>query len=276
MSRVGDERAESPPVTRRALVSAAWAVPLIATSVNEPRQAHSGSSVVSDADFPSLEEALAAVPTGGTLEVGSPHKRTTAFVVDKSVVIRFVERGSIHIRSASVAAIALTVSGIRVEDAVLRGVGGEVFDVGDGIRAIGTAQAPLTHIQILRPQLREFSKHGILFEHVQGFLISDVDIRRCGYAGIMLISATSGSVSRGLVKDILQPDGWVNSYGVAVTCRTAGSMQGKVARSRDVRVEGLTVDGVRKWEPLDTHAGENILFRENAVYNSFVGIAIVG
>lgn len=273
---MGDERAESPPVTRRTLVSAAWSVPLIAASVTESRRTPRASNVVYDADFSSLEEALAAVPTGGTLEVGSFHKRQTAFIVDKSVVIRFVGRGSIHVRSASEAAIAITASDIRLEDVVLRGAGGHVLDVGDGIRAIGTADAPLTRIQILRPQISEFSKHGILFEHVHEFRVSDVDVRRCGYAGIMLISAVGGSVSRGLIKDILQPDGWVNSYGVAVTRRTAGSIEDMDVRSRDVRIEGLTVDGVRKWEALDTHAGENITFRENAVYNSFVGIAIVG
>lgn len=240
------------------------------------RERGARTSVVSDADFRSLEDALAAVPVGGVLEVRSPHQRHTAFVVDKPVSIRFIERGSITIGTPSEAAVVLTVSDIRVESPVIRGPGGDAVDTGDGIRAIGTAAAPLTRLQILRPRVSDFSKHGILFEHVHDFLITDVDIRRCGYAGVMLLSAVNGSVSRGLIKDILQPDGWVNSYGVAVTRRSTEPIQAAGARSRDVRVEGLTVDGVRKWEALDTHAGENITFRDNAVYNSHIGIAIVG
>lgn len=216
------------------------------------------------------------MPVGGVLEVGSSHERRTGFVIDKPACIRFVERGSITMASTSEPAIVLAASEIRLEDAVLRGAGGEAFDLGDGIRAIGSAEAPLSGLQVVRPRVSDFSKHGIFFEHVHDFLIADVDIRRCGYAGVMLLSAVNGSVSRGLIKDILQPDGWVNSYGVAVTRRSTESIRAAGARSRDVRVEGLTVDGVRKWEALDTHAGENITFRDNAVYNSHVGIAIVG
>lgn len=232
--------------------------------------------MVSDTDFRSLEAALAAVPHGGVLEVRAPHERPTAFVVDRAVSIRFVERGSIKITSSSEAAIALAAPGIRLENPVLRGTGGDVSDAGDGIRAIGTREVPLAGLQILGPRVSDFGRHGILLEHVHDFLIADIDIRRCGYSGVMLLAAVNGSVSRGLVKDILQPEGYVNSYGVAVTRRTTQPISGSGARSRDVRVEGLTIDGVRRWEALDTHAGENITFRDNTVYNSHVGIAIVG
>lgn len=241
----------------------------------EPRSSPRGLEIV-DSDYDSLEEALDVTPVGGVLEVWDTHARSTPFIIDKPVTVRFRGTAEISIDSPSAAAIILAADRIRLEDPVLVGTGGNRAGKGDGIRGTGTAAEPLTGVQIVRPRIREFSMSGIYLENVFGFLIEDVDIRRCGYGGVLLLSAINGSVLRGTIKDILQPSGFVNSYGIAVTRRASADIEDSAPRSRDVTVESVTVDGVLKWEGLDTHAGENIVFRGNSVYRALRGIAVVG
>lgn len=231
---------------------------------------------VVDTDFATLEDAFAATAAGGTLEVRNAHVRAAAFVVSKPAIIRFAQGGSITVSSASVAAIEIASSDVVLDSPVLVGTGGNASGLGDGIRSQATVEAPYSGVEIRRPKISEFSKHGIFLEHVHNFRITDVDISRCAYAGVMLASVVRGSVSGGLIKDILQPAGFVNSYGVAVSRISSGSITGAAPRSRDVIVEDLTVDGVLNWEALDTHAGENITFRKNTIYNARTGIAIIG
>lgn len=270
---------ESDSVSRRAVIGvaalSALAVGRVTASEPEPIRPKT-ESVIFDADHDSLEAALAATPSGGVLEITRPHSRDTEFMIDKPVTVRFRRTGEIIVTSASAAAVVIAADRVRLEDPVLSGTGGDSAGEGTGIRGAATAGEPFVGIQVLRPRIREFSMCGIYLEHIYGFKIADVDISRCGYAGILLLSAINGAVLRGTVRDILQPTGFVNSYGVAITRQTAGNIDSVSPRSRDVTVEGLTIDGVLKWEGLDTHAGENIIFRGNAVYRAFRGIAVIG
>lgn len=272
-------RDDSESFSRRTVIGvaalSALAVGRVTASDPQPISAEN-TSVTLDADHDSLEAALAATPTGGVLEITRPHTRDAEFKIDRSVTVRFRATGEILITSTSADAIVIAADRIRLEDPVLSGTGGDSAGEGSGIRGAATASEPYVGLQILRPRIREFSMCGIYLEHIYGFMICDVDISRCGYAGVLLLSAINGTVLRGTVRDILQPTGFVNSYGVAVTRQTAGNIDSVSPRSRDVTVEGLTIDGVSKWEGLDTHAGENITFRGNAVYRAFRGIAVVG
>jgi len=266
-------------LSRRAVIGvagvAALAAGRLATPEDEP--AHRATqSTVRDSDYDSLEAALAATPRAGVLEVVQRHIRDSEFVVDKAVTVRFRQAGEIVVTSPEVAGIVIASDDIRLEDPVLTGTGGDSAGLGDGIRGAARAAQPFVGLQIIRPRISEFSMSGIRLEHVYGFVIADVDISRCAYAGVLLLSAINGSVMRGTVRDILQPDGFVNSYGIAVTRSTLGNIETVSPRSRDVTVEGVTVDGVTKWEGLDTHAGENIIFRGNVVRRAHRGIAVIG
>lgn len=196
-------------------------------------------------------------------------------LIDKPATIHFIEAGSITTTSATIAAITVQASNVRITDALLIGTGGSTMSSGDGIRSTGTLAAPVLGLYVERPRISEFSRYGVVLEHVHGFAISDVDIRRCAYAGIMLLSAVNGRVHGGLIKDILQPSG-NNSYGVAVSRKSPESITGDGPRSRNITVENVTIDGVPNWEALDTHAGENITFQNNTIYNARVGIAVIG
>lgn len=232
--------------------------------------------VILDVDHASLEDALAVVPPGGVLEIQKAHTRATAFVVDKPCTVRRSHVGKITTTVNSVAAVEVTADDVTLERLHLEGTGGDTSALGDAIRVRGTAAAPIKNLRILGPRIDEFSKHAILLEHVHDFEVTGVRIDRCGYAGIMTLSAIGGSIHGGSITNILQPTGFANSYGVAISRVSTGSISSIAPRSRDIKVEDVTVDGVPNWEGMDTHAGENITFKGNRIYNCRTGIAIIG
>lgn len=130
-----------------------------------------------------------------------------------------------------------------------------------GILVAGTASAPLRNVTIRNCTITRFGYAAIVIRYVENFRIENCHIRNAVYAGIMVISGTTGLIQDNLVQRIgvvgYQTMG-MNSYGIALT--DAG---GTV--SRNISVISNTVEDVPQWHGIDTHGGRDIQIIANTI-----------
>lgn len=251
----------------------AAAVSTAGTATRAALAGHTG--IVYDTDHASVGVALAATPTGGTLEVRSVHTLSAPFVVDKACTVRFTRGGQITSTSTTTPILSVTASDVTLDSPRLVGPGSaSTSTAGDGISAVGTVSAPITGLRVRRPYIRAVTRVAVHLEHVHRFRVEDCDIATVGYGGMLLLSCVDGTVQGGTIRDVVQPTGYPQSYGVAVTRWSASSLA-VAPRSRNITVDNVTIDGVTKWEALDTHGGQSITFSNNTILNSYIGIACV-
>lgn len=233
---------------------------------------------VVDSDYASLEAAFADVATGGTLEVRTAWTRASTFAVNKACTVRFARAGVITTSSASIAAVTVTASDVTLESPQLIGTGGSTAGSGKGIIASGSfgPGAPIRGLRVTKPRITGFSEYGIYLEFCDDFRVDQPAISSIAYAGITMASCTNGVVEGGSVKNIIQPAGLTNSYGITVSRRTnSASELTAFPRSKGIKVRGVLIDGVPLWEGLDTHGGEDLEFTGNIIRNCLVHIAVV-
>lgn len=220
-----------------------------------------------------LEEALGRVPSGATLRVTRRWQRSTPLAIERPVTLRFEGSGAIELE-AHTTAIDIRSSGVAVVDAVLRGAGATTKAMGRGIRAVGTAAAPLTDIRVVRCTVSNQSYSGIALEHVRGFAVADCSIDSVGYGAVMILSCMDGVITGNAITDVVQPAGFVNSYGVIVSRDDSRDLS-DAPRSARITVDHNEVTRVLNWEGIDTHSGEEIVIRENTLRDCRVGVAVV-
>ncbi len=130
-----------------------------------------------------------------------------------------------------------------------------------GILVAGTASAPLRNVTIRNCTITRFGYAAIVIRYVENFRIENCHIRNAVYAGIMVISGTTGLIQDNLVQRI-GVVGYqtmnMNSYGIALT--DAG---GTV--SRNISVISNTVEDVPQWHGIDTHGGRDIEIVANTI-----------
>ncbi|WP_426517633.1 right-handed parallel beta-helix repeat-containing protein [Diaminobutyricibacter sp. McL0618] len=228
--------------------------------------------MTSDNRRSSLEAALAATPTGGTLEVRRDWRRTKPLEIHKPVTLLFV--GGAITQTTDANAIDVASSDVTIENAVLTGVGSTEAGLGQGISAVGTSGAPIDRLRILGGVIQGWRKDAVFLNQVTNFQVSGVMARSVAYAGIMVLSGRQGTILKNTVRDVTQPPGFVNSYGIAMTRdRTLSLIE--APRTSGVVVDGNTIDGVRSWEGIDTHGGTQLTISNNRVTDTRVGIAMV-
>lgn len=167
----------------------------------------------------------------------------------------------------------LTASGVRVMNLRITGAGTTAGSQ-SLIRAVGTASKPLAGLIVRGCTLTNSRMTGVEMRHVANFTIESNTIRDVAYAGIMVLSGRTGRVLANKVTNVIQAGNWVNSYGIILSRDSRQSITA-APRTSNVVVKGNTVDGVRKWEAIDTHGGQNITVESNTIKNSFIGIAMV-
>ena len=228
---------------------------------------------VIDSNYASLEAAFAAVPVGGTLEIRGGYTRTVPFVIDKACTVRFARNASIVV-TTEIAAVSITASNVTLENPKITGTGSTTAGTGQGISVIGTVGAPITNLSIVNPIITEFTKHAIWLEYVDLFSVLRPTITNISYGGIMLLSCSRGIIAGGLIDNLTQPAGFVNSYGIAMTRDTTKTVAA-APHTNTIVVIGVTVS-IAPWEGIDTHSGRNIKIIGNTVLSARIGIAIVG
>jgi hypothetical protein len=223
---------------------------------------------VIDTQYSSLDSALQATPIGGVLEIRSPRTVTSPFVVNKACQIVMSQAGSIT-TTANISAVQVTADDVLI-------TGGSILGPGSGTAGVGTAIEikSAKRARIVGVKISGFSKYGILMDSVSDFLVEGCDLSDIAYGGVMMLSCTSGTLERNRVRNITQPSGFVNSYGIAAT-RDSSKTVTASPRSAQILISNNLIDGVPKWEGIDTHAGTEITITNNVVRNTNVGIALV-
>jgi hypothetical protein len=224
------------------------------------------------ADDP-LQAELDAMPVGGTLAIDRAWNRSASLVVARPVTLAFSGSGAVRM-STDATGIVVTASGVRIVDPVVSGIGTTTTGHGHGIAVMGTPGSPISDVRISGGDLRELRHDGVHVEYCDGFVLERTAISSVGYAGVALVGVVDALVQDAVVSGVRQPAGWVNSYGITVT-RDATTTTAQTRRSTRVRILRNRVDGVPRWEGIDTHAGSDVEIRDNVVSGCRVGIAAV-
>jgi len=226
-----------------------------------------------DVGAPDLQAALDEVPAGGELVITRPWVLSVPLEVASPATLRFTGEGQLS-TDADISAIRITASGVAVVDAVVRGRGGGSSGAGRGVDVVGTPARPLDDVRIVGGRLGGLSHDGVRAAHVSGLVVQSVAVEDVGYAGVLLLSCTDGAVRGCTVSGVRQPSPFVNSYGIIAT-RDDTLPLSTTPRSSRLCIEQNTVTDVPLWEGIDTHAGEDVVVRDNTVRDCRVGIAVV-
>lgn len=260
---VDDADYRLPEPVRRAL---AGEVGDLTTEIGVAVQGSRGYVV--DTEHATLDNALAAVATGGTLEIRASHARTTPFTVDKPCTIRFTD-GNLTTSDPDLNIINITSSDVTIEAPRISGAGVNITGTGRAIQAKGTLASKLRNIVITRPHIDEVSYVAVEVRLCDDVNVTGGQIYNIGYAAVMFLSVTRGTAADIDIHDITQPTGYVNSYGIAVS-----NWDGTEPRSSECIVRGNRVARV-PWEGIDTHGGLNLIVEGNELSDCGAGIAIV-
>lgn len=227
---------------------------------------------IGDLAYTSLDLAVAATPTGGVLEIRKAWSKSVPLTINKAMTLRFMG-GSIT-QTTDTAGIDITSDNVIVENPVVTGVGGGTAGTSAAIRAVGTAVTPRTGIRVRGGVVDGWRKYGVYLEQVTDFEVSQVAVKNIAYGGIVVLSGIGGSVVRNKISNVIQPSGFVNSYGIALTRNSAQNIT-DAPRTSGVAVDGNTIDGVVNWEGIDTHGGQDLRIVNNRILNTNVGIGLV-
>jgi hypothetical protein len=225
-----------------------------------------------DHEADDLQQVLDQVPVGGVITVTRAWEVDQPIVVRKPIVVRFLG-GSLS-TARDIDLIRIDSSDVALVGARLRGTGAEHRGLGRGIRAAGTWAHPLRAVHVIGADIRDMSHDGILLEHCEAFSVSDSVIEQSGYAGVLLFSCSDGEVVRNRIAEVLQPTGYVNSYGIQAVRATATGLD-EAPRSSRILIADNEVSGVARWEGIDTHGGSSIVIARNRITDCRVGVALV-
>lgn len=144
------------------------------------------------------------------------------------------------------------------------------------IQAYGaSATVPIKNLKCKDLRIRRWGYIGFWLSYVERFVIRDCEINNIARAGLVTLSCSFGTIDGNYIHDMTQPDNQVNSYGIQLTRYQQYDMVVS-PRSHHITVSNNHIDGVPKWEGIDTHAGAYITISNNTVLDTKVGIAVVG
>lgn len=229
---------------------------------------------ITDTGHATLQSAIDATPAGGTLEIRGQWTIAAAVNITKAMRLTCARGGSITTTGGSTHALNITASNVTVDAVTLTGSGSGTAGTASAVFAVGTEAAPIRGLVVRDCVIREFSKYGIEATSVRDFTITRNLIENIAYGAVMLSAAIRGHVLSNTIKNIVQPTGFVNSYGIAMT-RNSSTTLALSPRSSDIICSNNVIDGVAKWEAVDTHGGENLTITGNKIRNSYIGIALV-
>ena len=137
-------------------------------------------------------------------------------------------------------------------------------------------ESATTNITVTRCIIDGFGQSGILADYVTDGEVSFCDIRNCGRDGVR----TYGSLNFDIVDnriDNMGPgsggvDPFLNVYGVTYT-RVETAPVSKFRNSQRGICSRNIVSRCNTWKGLDTHGGTDIIFSDNVVLDSYIGLA---
>lgn len=229
---------------------------------------------VDDRGYATLQEAVDATPAGGRLDISRAWTLTVPVIITKPLRLSCVHEGFITTSGAGTHGFVVTANDVTFDRVRLTGTGADVAGTASAIRAAGSEASPIRNLAILNCSIRDFNKYAIEATSIREFTISGNVIENIAYGAIMVLAGINGHITANTIKNLVQPAGFVNSYGIAMT-RNSGQNLDLSPRSSDIVCSGNIIDGVSKWEAIDTHGGENLTIINNRITNAFIGIALV-
>lgn len=218
-----------------------------------------------------LTALLNSLPSGSQIEArpGDVYNLASSVIVDKPVTIR----GGTWLHHVGTASFQVTSSDVTFENLNMVGPALDSNHPASSrfILAKGTQSAPIERLTISGSSFTNCAHTALRLDWCKDLEVTSNVIRNVHYAGIMMDSANRGIVSDNIIRNVVQGGTLINSYGIAVS--DSGNVES--ARSRDVIVRGNLIDGVLKWEGIDTHGGFGILVLGNTLRSCRYPISIV-
>ena len=134
-----------------------------------------------------------------------------------------------------------------------------------------SATSNVSQITLSDDTISGFDGKGIDANFVDGFTFSFNAISNIWNAGISGTSVKNGHISGNHVFNVV---GTPNSYGIILS-RAYGSLA-VYPRSSDIEVSGNTIEDVRNWDGINTHAGQRLKILNNVVRRSRNAIFVAG
>lgn len=196
------------------------------------------------------------------------------FVVDKAVTVRFARNGKVTQTGAGASGVVVTANDVEVVHPKIEGTGAATAGSSAGISAIGTVGSYITGLVVRGKAglIKNWDKHGVYLEYCSDFDLDKFTVDTIAYGGIIGLSCQDGHVGTVKVKNVTQPAGFVNSYGIGWS-RDSSKTLAAAPVSQDIMMDGPTVDGVPSWEGFDSHGGYRITPRNFVAYNCYKGVA---
>lgn len=220
-------------------------------------------------DHASLQAAIDATPSGGTLWIPEGTHTTTGATVNKAMTV--TGPGTLNMTSATNWVLFITSSNVTISGLRINGTGrttGITEPYAGLIKAQGTSSNILDNILIENCYLTNSKFTAIELEWVRYGRVANNAIKTHTYGGIMLFSVRACTVVGNVIEEIY---GYSNGYGIAVS----DYLNQTWARSEDVSIVGNTIIDVRDWEGIDTHGGIRISIVGNVLRKCKDGIALV-
>ena len=234
-----------------------------------------GEARHTDAWAPSLQAAIDAAGDGSTLTITRPWTLTAPVSVAKPLTIRGAGNGAVKAADSRQNGVEVTASNVVLDALRITGAGGTTSATQRLVNVMGAgANTPVTGFEMRACNLSGSSYSGLWLEYVQDFSIQGGIYADHAYAGVMGMSVRFGLVEGVTVRNIIQPGSLLNSYGIALS-RWSNKTLTDAPHSTDVHVRGCTIDGVPKWEGIDTHGGRRLIIQGNTVRRCAVGVAMV-
>lgn len=215
-------------------------------------------------------QAAVNAAAGGTLSVppGSMFRVDGTITVTSPVTIMSSGRGGFYSQSGTTTQDLFNVTSSNVHFRGIRVVGPQFDSVATqrGIVFKGaTPTAPLKQVSVIDCELSKWSHFGIIATFVEGFQFDNNDIFDIAYAGAATMSCSYGSMDNNRVRNVTQPSGYVNSYGLSAS-RGYGTLTGH-PRSAHITFRGNRIADVPNWAGIDTHGGQDLLISHNVITN---------
>lgn len=220
---------------------------------------------------PAMNALIASLSPGAVIapQPGQVFNVGTSIVVSKGITIR----GGTYLHQPTVTTFSVTANNVTFEGITVIGpdLTSSTPTASRMIYAGGSSSTLIDNLAIRRSSFTNCHHTVINMAWCSNFLIEGNSIQNAQYAGIMLISPKVGTVRENTVRNLVQGGTLINSYGIAAS----DSANVESARAEDVLIVNNYVDGVPKWEGIDTHGGKNIKIIGNTIRNCLNPVAVL-
>lgn len=221
---------------------------------------------------PAMNAMISAIPEGSIIQAmpGQVFNVGSQINITKRITIR----GGTWMHQPSATTFMTTVSGVVFDGLTI--IGPALTEATQPtssrfIYANGSEASQIDRLQIRNCVMLNCHHTALRLNWCKNFIVDSNSIENVQYAAIMIMSPKVGTVSNNTCRNMVQGGSLINSYGIAVS----DSDNVGPSRAQDVLITGNLVEGVLKWEGIDTHGGKGILVIANTLRACRYPIAMV-